>query len=201
MPQITAFGAGGNCKLTSFLGEVAKRFEEEARARTFAAANVVKRDWLKMLSGPRHGRVYRRPGSKARRAKGVVKAKRRPGMKGMSPTAIGASYMLGANAGHYIASAPGEAPASVMGDFRRSIKAVSKRGEGGEWEALVGSDMEKAPWLEFGTGRAGASAGQGDLPAGYTHGSKSGMAPRPSLRPALEHTRGAVRGILGRRVI
>jgi hypothetical protein len=200
MPTITAFGAGGNCKLTSFLGEVAKCLDEEAQKRTYAAANVVKHDWLKMLSGPRSGRVYKIPGGKGRR-RHYVRAKRPKGWSKAMATQMGAAFALVSGPGTYIASAPGEPPAVALGDHRRSIKAVSRRGDDGNWEGIVGSDMEKAPWLEFGTGRAGAAAGQGDLPAGYAHGSKSGMAPRPSLRPALEHTRGAVRGILGRRII
>jgi len=203
MPQITAFGPGGNCKLTSFLGEVAKRLDEEAQKRTFAAANVVKRDWLKMLSGARTGRFYRIPGTRRARRSGAARKVRAQFKKGQSATATGAAGLLATagGSGFYRASVPGEAPAVALGDLRRSIKAVSKRGEGGNWEGIVGSDMEKAPWLEYGTGRAGAGAGQGDLPAGYQHGSKSGMAPRPSLRPALEHTRGAVKGILGRKIV
>jgi len=166
--MIRAFGPGGNIKLTSFLDEVAKRLNGEARKRTYAAANIVKRDWLHTLSGQRSGRVYNIPGGK----------------------------------GSYIASAPGEPPAVALGDLRRSVKAISRRSPlTGEWEALVGSDMEKAPWLEFGTGRRGAAAGQSDLPPGYSHGSSAGMAPRPSLRPALEHTRDEVHGVLGRRML
>ncbi len=166
MPDITAFGAGGVVKLTSYLGEVTRELDKQARIRTFAAANAVKREWVKGLSGSRSGRVYRVPGT--------------------SQT--------------YVASAPGEAPAVATRDFRLSIKAVSERNAQGDWEGVVGSDMEKAPWLEFGTGRAGAAGGQLDLPSGYSHGGSSGMAPRPSLRPALERSRGEVERILGRRM-
>ncbi|MDD4919043.1 MAG: hypothetical protein PHE72_14700 [candidate division Zixibacteria bacterium] len=197
MPRITAFG-GGNVKLTSFLGEVARQFEQEAQKRTFAAANEVKRAWLGLLSGARHGRIYPIPGSKRKR-RAVVVAKRPKGWQKSMATMTGASFALMGGPGTYVASAPGEPPASALGDLRRSIRAVSRRNPlSGEWEALVGSDMEKAPWLEYGTGRAGAAAGQGDLPSGYKHGGSSGMAPRPSLRPALERTRSAVSGILGR---
>jgi len=182
MPTITAFGPGGNVKLTSFLGEVAKRLEDEARERTFAAANVVKQDWLKQLSGARTGRFYRIPGTHRARRSGAARRVRAQFKKGQSATSTGAASLLATagRSGFYRASAPGEAPAVALGDLRRSVKAVSRRGADGNWEALVGSDMEKAPWLEFGT---------------------RNMAPRPSLRPALEHTRGAVHGILGRRII
>ena len=166
MPDITAFGVGGVVKLTSYLGEVARELDKQARIRTFAAANAVKREWVQGLSGERSGRVYRIPGTNRT----------------------------------YTASAPGEAPAVALGDHRRSIKAVSQRNEQGEWEGVVGSDMEKAPLLEFGTGRAGAAGLQLDLPAGYVHGGSAGMAPRPSLRPALERSRGEAERILGRRM-
>ncbi len=200
MPTITAFGPSGNVKLTSFLGEVAKRLDEEAQKRTYAAANLVRQRWLQLLSGNRSGRVYKIPGSKGRR-KHIVGAKRPKGWRKGTAITPGMAFALVAGAGTYIASAPGEPPAVALGDFRRSVKALSMRGEGGEWEGMVGSDMEKAPWLEFGTGRAGAAAGQRDLPADYRHGSRAGMAPRPSLRPALEQTRNGVKAILGRRII
>lgn len=202
--RITAFGPGGNVKLTSFLGEVAKRLEDEAQKRTYAGANAVRREWLRLLSGPRTGRYYRIPGTHRKRRSGAARRVRAQFKKGQSATAIGAASLLATagRSGFYRASAPGESPAVALGDLRRSVRAVSKRStENGNWEAIVGSDMQKAPWLEYGTGRAGAGGAQTDLPPGYSHGSSHGMAPRPSLRPALEHTRAEVKGILGRRII
>jgi len=50
--------------------------------------------------------------------------------------------------------------------------------------ADVGTDVEYAPFVEFGTGRRGAASGHYILPEGYVHGPKAGMPAQPFLRPA-----------------
>ncbi len=123
---------------------------------------------------------------------------KRAWLKRLQGSRSGRVYRVPGTQRTYIASAPGESPARLLGDHARSLNAISQRGLDGAWESLVGSDDKKAPWLEFGTGRAGAAAGQSDLPEGYAHGGSPGMAPRPSLRPALEETRTEVETILGK---
>jgi HK97 gp10 family phage protein len=75
----------------------------------------------------------------------------------------------------YTASAPGEAPAVLFGHLRNSIKyrVVS---DGANVFGIVGSTLEKAPWLEFGTSK---------------------MAPRPFLQPTYQREKGTIKGILG----
>ena len=163
MPDITVFGPGA--RMVSYLGEIGGAIIREEKARTFAAANVVRTEILKLLSGSRSGRTYRVPGTKRT----------------------------------YTASAPGEPPGGMHADLRRSVKAMSEQGPDSTG-ALVGVTDKKGPWLEFGTGRAGAAKPQTDLPEGYVHGPSAGMAPRPYLRPALENTRAKVRQILSSRM-
>lgn len=64
---------------------------------------------------------------------------------------------------YYTASAAGEAPARRLGDLAKSIR-VMPRILPGRAQARVGTDLEYALYLEHGTRH---------------------MAPRPSLRPAL----------------
>lgn len=65
--------------------------------------------------------------------------------------------------------------------------------------AVVGTNVKYAPFVEFGTGRAGA-ASDVETPDGYTHGSSTGVAARPFLFPAFEsHYPGFVREL--RRII
>lgn len=62
------------------------------------------------------------------------------------------------------ASKPGEAPASRLGDLRRSYKVGSIEGQGLDKTIKLGSQVPYSVWLEFGTKR---------------------MAERPHLRPAM----------------
>lgn len=192
MPETQAFGTW---TLVSNLGAIVADLEREAKKRTFAAANVVRTEWLRILSGSRSGRIYRIPGTQYNRRGKQIRAKRPRGWVKGQEVEQGDAWRLGTGAGWYIASAPGEAPARLFGDLARSVRAISVDTPTGP-EGWVGSDMDKAPWLEFGTGRAGAAAGQTDLPEGYVHGGSPGMAPRPSLRPALDRTRPKVQAIL-----
>lgn len=100
------------------------------------------------LSKPGTGRWYRRPrrdkAGKIRRSKS-------------GKTIYGKPHR---------ASAPGEPPAVDTGALRNSIHYVERRGLG-----IVGTNMRKAPALEFGTNTAGKSR-------------KVRIAKRPFFRPA-----------------
>lgn len=100
------------------------------------------------LSKPGTGRIYRRP--RRDRAGKVRKTK-------TGKTVYGKPHQ---------ASAPGEPPAVDFGALRNSIHYVERRGKG-----IVGTNMRKAPALEFGTNRAGKSH-------------KVRIAKRPFFRPA-----------------
>ncbi|CAM4358432.1 hypothetical protein BAMA_15770 [Bacillus manliponensis] len=75
----------------------------------------------------------------------------------------------------YTASAPGEAPAVRTGDLRNSIKYELQRTQT-EILGGVGSDLEKAIWLENGTSK---------------------MEARPFLLKTFERERMALKRILG----
>lgn len=56
-------------------------------------------------------------------------------------------------------------------------------------EGLSGSvvyDAEHAAFVEFGTGRRGASSPHPALPEGYRHGRKPGMRAQPYIAPAIK---------------
>jgi len=55
--------------------------------------------------------------------------------------------------------------------------------------AEVGTNVEYAAFVEFGTGRRGAGAALQSVPAEYTYGSSAGMTAQPYLWPALEAER------------
>jgi len=181
----------GDWKLVSFVREIGEEIDLQIKKRAYAAAQLIRTEILNVLTGQRTGKTYKIPGAKYR----AVKPE---GWKRGMGTETGAAWALAAAT--YTASAPGEAPASALGDLRRSIKAESIDRGFGEGEAIVGATAEYAPWLEFGTGRAGAAKQQEDVPEGYVHGPKPGMAPRPFLRPAIEHTREQVRRVLEQRM-
>lgn len=189
----------GDWKLVSFLREVSAEMDREIKKRAYAAVQIIRTEILNELSGQRTGRVYKIPGAEGRR-RHYVRAKKPKGWTSDMATEAGAAWVLAGGPGTYIASAPGEPPAAPLGDLRRSIKAESIDRGFGEGEAIVGATMEYAPWLEFGTGRAGAAKQQEDVPEGYVHGPKPGMAPRPFLRPAIERTREQVRRVLEQRM-
>ena len=55
----------------------------------------------------------------------------------------------------YIASAPGEPPAVQVGDLRKSVKSGVEK-DGRDVIGFVGSDLPKAPMLEYGTRKMAA---------------------------------------------
>lgn len=77
----------------------------------------------------------------------------------------------------YTASAPGEPPAVMLGQLRQSIKfAIDATIKG--IVGLVGSDLKKAPMLEYGTSR---------------------IKPRPFLRPTFQENIDSIKAILSRK--
>jgi len=77
----------------------------------------------------------------------------------------------------YIASAPGEPPASATGRLRSDIKFEVKHEIGG-YVTIIGSTLEYAPWLEFGTSK---------------------MQKRPFLGPVFRKNDNAIKSILRKR--
>lgn len=88
------------------------------------------------------------------------------------------------------ASAPGEAPAMDMGALAGSIQQEGPRAEGDGLVGVVYTNAEIAPYLEYGTGQAGATWPLPSRPADVDYTlSWAGMAPRPYLTPAAERAR------------
>ena len=75
----------------------------------------------------------------------------------------------------YTASAPGEAPAVLFGDLRRSVRVGSPEVTPNGIKISVGSDLQKAAWLEFGT---------------------SEMRPRPAWKPTMQAEQSALKAIV-----
>jgi hypothetical protein len=90
----------------------------------------------------------------------------------------GRTYKIPGTNRTYVASAPGEAPASRLGDLRRSVDKSPVERIDGEYAGSVGSPLDKSVMLELGTRRMGA---------------------RPSLQPAIEDAREEIHKILSER--
>jgi hypothetical protein len=182
----------GKVTLTSRLPEIAAAIEREAEIRAREMAVVVRTEALRVLSGERHGRFYRIPGThraakkgKARFAPGQTSAQAPKG--GWLPgaeTETGAASLLSSRKGaagrrgYYRASAPGEAPAQRLARLRQSVRMFVTRSK--EWvRAYDGSDLDYAAWLEKGTKH---------------------MAPRPWLIVAFNNMLDKLRTIATRKV-
>lgn len=87
----------------------------------------------------------------------------------------GATYKIPGTMRYYQASAPGEAPATRLGDLRTSYRFIVQTSE-----AAVGSPLDYALWLEKGTSK---------------------MAPRPHLQPAYQQNKGRIHAALEANVI
>ena len=94
-----------------------------------------------------------------------------------------------------IASAIEKAPKET-GDLRRSIQKKIEDGEG-----IVYTNLEYAPYVEYGTGLFAEEGGRTDVPWSYKddegvwHSTK-GQKPQPFLRPALSENRKKILEIL-----
>lgn len=129
-------------KYSSNFDSVKRKVNDTAAKRAFAAANKIKSNWVRKLTGEGTGREYRVPGTNRT----------------------------------YIASSPGEPPATMFGDLRQSPK-LQVFEEGKNYGYAVGSGLKKAVWLEKGTSK---------------------MKPRPSLRPAARETEREIGRLLGK---
>ena len=123
-------------QLISNFAKVEKKVADAIPPAVFEACTILRNEWARTLAGTRHGRLYRIPGTKA------------PGFSlSRYRKARGRGRML---TGYYRASAPGEAPASATGRLRQSlrigVRVASKSAEG-----RVGSPLDYAFWLEYGT--------------------------------------------------
>lgn len=124
-------------------------------------AHEVERDVKVQMRQPKHGRTYAR-GALTRRASKTTRGlglRERTTAKGNRLAIVG--YKL------HRASAPGESPASDLGEL---IASLIVSGRGLKW--TVGSPLEKAALLEGGTLR---------------------IAARPAFGPAAERAQGALR--------
>ena len=166
-------------KLISNFLSVKKKVGEAVPPRVMRACHEVRNEWLSVLSGARSGRFYRIPGTTRKRRSGAAGRVRAQAPKGGwgegAETQTGAASLLATagRGGFYRASAPGEAPAQRLGDLRRSLR-VQPRIEPGRVQARVGSDLEYAVYLEYGT---------------------ETMQPRPHLRIAYQRALPAIRAI------
>jgi len=75
-------------------------------------------------------------------------------------------------------------PGYTGGRLRTSIATQIVRTDAGS-EIRTGTNVEYAPFVEYGTGWRGASVGA-PHPDDYIFGPKPGMLPRPYLRPAWD---------------
>ncbi len=122
---------------------VVDSIEDITAKRLWLAANHVKSVIQETLSGTRHGKVAKVPGTNKT----------------------------------YVQSAPGEPPAVMVGDLRRSISVIVQ--QEGKWlVAKIGTAQLKAMRLEYG---------------GY------GIAPRPYMKPSFEKAKPKVEEIMNKR--
>lgn len=136
-----------------------------------AAAIIWHAGVIKALRGGRSGRTYIVPGTGGTKKENVTVNVKAPRYK-ISSYTRGQKKRYGVK---HQASAPGEAPATMLGDLRTSYKFIVK-----DDYAMVGSPLKYALALEKGT---------------------STMAPRPLLKPALIDNRARVRKALERAVL
>jgi len=171
----------GSVTLTSRLPEIQAAIQRESAIRVREMAAVVRTETLRVLSGERHGRFYRIPGTHRERRSGAARFRKAQVPKGGYPAGmgIGAASLLSTGTGvkgrrgFYRASAPGEAPAQRLSDLRKSIrmKVRTNRETATAW---VGSGMDKAVWLQKGTKK---------------------MKPRPWLDVAFDNMRSKLHSI------
>jgi len=172
-------------RLISNFAQVTREIEKSLPKQCIRACHAVRNEWLEGLSGGRTGRFYRIPGTHRKRRSGAARRVRaqapRGGWTEGAATQTGAASLLATagRGGFYRASAPGEAPARRLGDLARTIR-VQPRIEPGRVQARVGTELEYAVYLEYGT---------------------ESMEPRPSLKPALDRARPEIKRIFGEGLI
>ncbi len=80
------------------------------------------------------------------------------------------------------------------GNLRSSIHTDKAKVEGQNVVATVGTSVEYAPYVEFGTGRRGGYPYKTDIPLSY--GNKPGQAAQPFLGKSLHENKRLVRQII-----
>lgn len=110
--------------------------------------------------------------AKAKKAMEAAVHVRNKVVEKLSGNGTGRTYRVPGTSRTYTASSPGQPPAVLFGDLRKSIQFDSK-----DSTALVGSELKKSKELEFGTRR---------------------IAPRPFLKPTFTEEVDAIGQILGK---
>lgn len=136
-----------------------------------AAAVIWHGGIIKLLRGTGGGRMYYVPGTGGVRKQPITVKTKHPRYKVSSYTRNG----LKRYGRQYQASAPGQPPATRLGDLRTSYRFQVKKNY-----AEVGSPLKYALALEKGTSR---------------------MAPRPHLKPALMQNRARIKAALERTIL
>jgi hypothetical protein len=96
-------------------------------------------------------------------------------VQGLSGNRSGRVYRIPGTKRTYTASAPGEAPGVLFGDLRRSIRVGQPIVKNGRTSIEIGSELEKAVWLELGTKK---------------------MQARPHAKPAADRAEPAVKAAI-----
>lgn len=86
-------------------------------------------------------------------------------------------------------------PGYTGGRLRNSITAEEPVAGGNRVSGVVGTNVEYAPFVEYGTGRRGDASGV-EHPDDYIYGPKPGMDAQPFLRPALDENADKIRRII-----
>jgi hypothetical protein len=116
--------------MTSHRAEAVASIKAAASQRMLAAVIEVQNTTKEMLSGQRHGRVYKVPTTGRGR--------------------IGQGRSIAGTGVRYTASAPGESPAIRLGGLRSSVD-YNVHGEGRNLAGDVGTRLDYGKHLEFGT--------------------------------------------------
>lgn len=139
-------GSNVSGKVRICIEQKVEKVSRETKSRAVRSANVLRNAELKVLSGQRSGKVYKKPGT---HGKGRSRATRE----------LLGEYGHRLKGGQlYRASAPGEAPARRTGDLRKSFAPYTRispgRGKGLTATAGIESNLEYADILENGIGIA-----------------------------------------------
>lgn len=110
--------------------------------------------------------------AKAKKAMEAAVHVRNKVVEKLSGNGTGRTYKVPGTSRTYTASSPGQPPAVLFGDLRKSIQFDAKGNT-----ALVGSELKKSKDLEFGTKK---------------------IAPRPFLKPTFVEEVDAIGQILGK---
>lgn len=90
-----------------------------------------------------------------------------------------------------------KAPKGITGELRRSITSEVK-----DYQGIIYTPLEYAPYVEYGTGLFAEEGGRKDVPWRYKDDKgdwhkTSGQYPQPYMRPALNENREEIKRILG----